>query len=282
MIDIAPTLALCSRHAAPSRDVLRTWSMVLESQELLSHADANCLRVSPPLAARAMEQILAYEAENIPTLPRPQTPDRSWISMAVIALTLACMAGIDTLRPEIPWHQLGRVNAGLILKGEWWRCVTALFLHADAGHLLANITALALLTALLGRNLGFGLIWGLFILTGGTGNALNAWAHPPTHLSVGASTGVFGLLGILACMARSNRTGHIFIVLGFALSFLALLGAGGERVDLGAHAFGLMAGLAAGAALSILRLHPWTSPVIGSLALTLTVGSWFAVWTQTL
>lgn len=117
-----------------------------------------------------------------------------------------------------------------------------------------------------------------FLCTGGIGNALNAWVHLPTHASIGASTGVFGLLGILACAARTNRSGHVYAAMGFGLSFLALLGTGEGHVDLGAHAFGLMAGLGLGAFLAVVRLPQRTSLVTGWMALGLALLSWSMTW----
>jgi len=176
-------------------------------------------------------------------------PDNSWVSLLVISLFLGATVWLDGQVPDksLTWHLAGRAEAGLILGGQWWRCVTALFLHADAGHLLANAAALAVLASILGRRIGSGLTWGLFLLSGSLGNAVNAWVQSPGHLSVGASTGVFGLIGVLAGGAgraeHGARAQALLLPLGFGFSLLALLGAGEERVDLGAHLFGLCCGL---------------------------------------
>ena len=252
MIDILPTLALCTSMHDPDATTLRAWSLVLSSRRFLCRVENGRLLVAPALAARAVAEITAYEAEN-KVRPRPEPlPDKTWASLAVVGLFLLVNLWMDSRGPsQAIWHLAGRADAGLILAGQWWRCVTALFLHADAGHLLANAAALAVLASMLGRRIGSGLTWGLFILAGGLGNALNAWAQAPDHLSVGASTGVFGLIGVLAGGAgrgeRSSRVQALLLALGFGLSLLAMLGAGdieGEtRVDLGAHLFGLLCGL---------------------------------------
>jgi membrane associated rhomboid family serine protease len=248
VIDILPTLALCTTRANPDKAVIRAWSLVLSSRRFLNRADAGRLMVSPALARRAVEEILAYEAENRPR-PRPvPLPDNSWVSLLVIALFLAATMWLDSrgLGRSMAWYMAGRADAGLILAGEWWRCVTALFLHADAGHLLSNAASLAVLASVLGRRIGSGLTWALFLLAGSLGNAANAWVQTPDHLSIGASTGVFGLIGVLAGGAGRHRESRIQILLlslGFGLSLLAMLGAGEGRIDLGAHLFGLLCGL---------------------------------------
>lgn len=249
MIDILPTLALATAKHDPDKATIRAWSLVLSSRRFLSRAENGRLLVAPALAGLAVQEIVAYELENRPR-PRPKPlPDNTWVSLLIIASFLALTVWIDGRDPALrhAWHLAGRADAGLILDGEWWRCVTALFLHADAGHLLANAGALAVLASLLARRIGSGLTWGLFVLSGTLGNAVNAWAQAPDHLSVGASTGVFGLIGVLAAGAGraepGSRSKTLLLALGFGFSLLAMLGAGEDRVDLGAHLFGLCCGL---------------------------------------
>lgn len=249
MIDILPTLALATPKHSPDKATIRGWSLVLTSRRFLNRFDHGRLLVAPALAALAVQEILAYEQENLPRPHPAPLPDNSWVSLLVIAVFLGLTIWLDAQGPgrRISWHLAGRADAGLILGGEWWRCVTALFLHADAGHLLANAGALAVLASLLARRIGSGLTWGLFVLSGTLGNAVNAWAQAPDHLSVGASTGVFGLIGVLAGGAgraeRGSRGQVLLLALGFGFSLLAMLGAGEERVDLGAHFFGMCCGL---------------------------------------
>lgn len=194
--------------------------------------------------------------------------------MLVIALFLGASFWVDGqgLGEHLTWYAAGQADARSILEGQWWRCVTALFLHADAGHLLANAAALAVLASMLCRRLGSGLVWGLFLFSGGLGNALNAWAQGPDHLSIGASTGVFGLIGVLGGGAGRAQAGKraqaLLLSLGFGLSFLALLGAGEERVDVGAHLFGLIVGLPVGLLLGgwhgVLGWKAWLSHLLGA------------------
>ncbi|HVY49440.1 MAG TPA: hypothetical protein VHB21_26290, partial [Minicystis sp.] len=101
------------------------------------------------------------------------------------------------------------------------------------------------------------------------GNVGNAVWHVATgdagHQSIGASTAVFGAIGILAVtQVAVERKAYVRasspswldiagpIVGGFAL--LGALGAGGGNTDLGAHFFGLVAGgLVGGVAALALR-----------------------------
>lgn len=287
MIDILPTLALCTRHANPDRERVRLWSLVLSARRFLNRIESGPrLLVAPALASRAVAEIVAYEVENR-TLPRvPPLPDNAWSAVAPIAFFLLWSMWIDAwdLSARLAWEQAGLADAGLIRSGQWWRCVTALFLHADAGHLAANAVALGVLASLVARRLGTGLAWGLFVVSGSLGNALNAWAQAATHLSLGASTGVFGLVGVLAggagWLEAGQRSQAMLRALGFGFGFLALLGAGEleTRVDLGAHLFGLVAGLGLGCVVG-----PWygrgvRSAIGNAVAAGIAVGLTFGAW----
>jgi len=56
-------------------------------------------------------------------------------------LAVACFAAV-TLGPAASWVERGSADAGRIVRGEWWRAVTALTLHADVAHTLGNAVAL--------------------------------------------------------------------------------------------------------------------------------------------
>ena len=130
MIDILPTLALATPKHSPDKATIRAWSLVLTSRRFLNRSDHGRLLVAPALAALAVQEIIAYEQENLPR-PRPAPlPDNSWVSLLVIAVFLGLTMWLDAqgLGRRISWHLAGRADAGLILGGEWWRCVTALFL----------------------------------------------------------------------------------------------------------------------------------------------------------
>ena len=95
--------------------------------------------------------------------------------------------------------------AGPTRAGEFWRAVTALTLHLDVGHLLANLGFGIVFGLLAGQLLGAGRRVGHGARRGGAANLLNAFIQPATHSSVGASTAVFATLGLLAAYAWRRR-----------------------------------------------------------------------------
>ena len=139
--------------------------------------------------------------------------------------------------------------------GEIWRALTALFLHADANHLLANLCSgvffFAVVLPAFGRTRG----WLLIGLAAVTGNLAAAAMHyPDAYRSMGASTAVFAALGLLTGRAvrlaadarHPYRWRSLFVPSAAGLIFLALYGAGGPTVDVLAHVTGFGAGLVLG------------------------------------
>lgn len=246
-----------SRHRA------RLWALTLTARHLPHHLQP-CgrhwqLRVPPETLEAALFELRRYEEENRnwpPQLPPPSPmADNLLMTVSVLVLlaTFHNLLQLDSpLFGHLPanWLERGCADAGAIKAGEWWRCVTALTLHADHLHLLGNVAIGGVFILLLCRALGSGLAWALILAAGSIGNALNAWLHTPLHRSVGASTAVFGTVGLLAAIGllRNGQPWRRrwFLPLAAAVALLALLGSEGENTDLGAHLCGFAAGLGLG------------------------------------
>ncbi len=128
-----------------------------------------------------------------------------------------------------------------IEQGEYWRLVTAGFLHAGFAHLLFNMFSLYILGTLLEPAIGrlrFGLIYFTSLLAGSFGALL----IEPDSLTVGASGAIFGLMGAAAVVMRGRGLNlmesglGIWIVLNLVITF-ALPG-----ISIGAHVGGLIGG----------------------------------------
>ena len=219
------------------------------------------LFVSQSDAARARTEILAYAKENAPTTTGIQLrPFRDVLDAAllysVVLVAIHAMVNRDAF--GVDWLEIGHAQASLIKSGEWWRAITALGLHADLGHLLSNIVAGGILGMLVAQIVGPGLGWFAILLGGGAANMIVAVLAPNDHAAIGASTAVFAALGLLAALALGHqqmpwRGLRRWRPIGAAIMLLALLGVGGEHVDVGAHVAGLGAGLIGGAALFLAR-----------------------------
>ena len=232
------------------------------------------IRVAPKDFDSALEELRLYElqleevakevAQEGMGEPRLQIPRRYW-SLHLVAWLFVVFA---VLQAEFGdrWREGGMLSAERVVReGQWWRTVTALTLHGDVPHVVANLSTGLLFAGLMIPAMGQGLSWLLILMSGVFGNALTAWIYfPAEHRSLGASTAVFGALGLLvgdACggllLRRSGRSVWRWILpLGAGLALLAYLGAGGprERVDVMAHLWGFAVGLPLGALAAAMRL----------------------------
>ncbi len=247
----------------PNQDpqTAKDWSLVLASQGMSSRSVLRdgrlVLEVGHGQIDAARTTIERYLRENpvVPDAepaPEPETDAVAWagplFGIAILA-TFAATGGRE-LSPEL--FDRANADAARILAGQWWRCVTALCLHSDLPHALGNALVGSYLVHAVCRQLGSGLGIAAILSSGALGNAINAYAYTSGHLSVGASTAVFGAIGVLAgCAATRPRTATRqrprWVPFAAGLGLLAMLGTSGVRVDIWAHFFGLLAGCGIGA-----------------------------------
>jgi len=142
-------------------------------------------------------------------------------------------------------------SATSILKGELYRTITALMIHSDAIHLSGNMVSLALFFTVVCSVQGFGIASFCVLASGSLGNYANALLYRSDHLSIGASTAVFGAVGILiahqtfSSFRVSKQRFRAWLPLGGGLCLLGLFSEG-EHTDILAHLFGLGSGMAIG------------------------------------
>jgi rhomboid protease GluP len=143
----------------------------------------------------------------------------------------------------------------VMAEGEFYRPLTALFLHSDLKHLMGNAIFGLIFGVFVASSFRPALGWGLIILSGFLGNLLNAWIHfPDPFRSLGASTAVFGALGLLigsglsaAWDERSYRKGlRAFAPLLAGVMIFSMYGIGGPGVDTLAHLTGMLFGILLG------------------------------------
>jgi len=267
-------------------------ALVLEARAIPSRPERRgrewVLCVRPEDASAAAAELASYRRENVrlrAPAPPPQAIGTGGFGVVSFLAVLMIMAiCVHELAFGVDWLAVGRMDADRMLAGEWWRTVTALTLHVDTAHLLANAGFGALFCYFLGRYLGGGVGWIAIVLAGTLGNALNGWLEAPGHLSIGASTAVFGALGLLTAYTwrRGFPRGTSFrarvapVVAGIAL--LAYTGTGGPNTDIGAHLTGFAMGFAIGFAVARAPLPTSMRVQIaaGLAAWLLVIGAW--IW----
>jgi rhomboid protease GluP len=219
-----------------------------------------------------------YAAPPPPRPPRRRMPQWSAAPATYLLVGINClvylamvMRGANPFSPSV--DQLmgwGANNAGSVLMdGQWWRIVTAMFVHVGILHLGTNIWCLWNLGLLAEPLMSSGGLIAVYILTGAAGNLLSTlwnWRHAlhdPSGTLVflpgaGASGAVFGIAGALIVLLKSNRLpvppeelkrlrksviyfAGINLVIGFSINFGANLT--GVLVDNSAHIGGFLCGL---------------------------------------
>jgi membrane associated rhomboid family serine protease len=135
-----------------------------------------------------------------------------------------------------------------VAHGDWWRLITAAFLHYGPFHLLMNMLALYWFGSLLEQRIGSGRFLMLYLVSGLAGSA-GALVLDPTTPTVGASGAIFGILG--AGLVLEQQRDYVFggsalgiIVINLVLTFSI------ANISIGGHIGGLIGGALATLGLS--------------------------------
>jgi rhomboid protease GluP len=144
-------------------------------------------------------------------------------------------------------YRLGASFGPAIFYGhEWWRLVTAMFLHGGLIHIGFNMMALMQFGPALEELYGSARYLFLYVVTGAFGFLVSAWFG---NLSIGASGALLGLVGVMLAIT-SKRGGSYMRELKSRLItsvvILFVLGFSGMGMDNYAHGAGLASGFALG------------------------------------
>ncbi|MDX2446085.1 MAG: rhomboid family intramembrane serine protease [Desulfobacterales bacterium] len=204
-------------------------------------------------ASEEAERLLkTYLDENKgfkPSKETPMTPYRkTWSGVGGVLVLLAFHVAITLGHDAGILPRLYGSSARHVVSGEWYRCTTALLLHADSMHLAGNLVGLAIFATAVCSISGWGVGWLLILVSGISGNLINAYVYGYGHNSIGASTAVFGALGLLSSyqflkkIQASGTRFQILLPLGAGLALLAFTGSS-SHTDIMAHLFGFLSGV---------------------------------------
>ena len=207
-------------------------------------------------------QMAERQAAGWRTLMHFGRPSPVTLTLLVI---LATVYLVDDVLFTSLWHSPLWLWAGntteTLQRGEWWRLVTTLFLHANPLHLAMNGIALWMFGSAVEKTMGWWRFLVLFFLAGALGNLLSAF-NIRYDVAVGASGGIFGLVGAFV-VAVYRLDGPMYAALRRRLLLLLALMVAVDlsigwlepRIDNLAHAGGFIAGLALAA---VLYRPTWT------------------------
>ncbi|MBL8865526.1 MAG: rhomboid family intramembrane serine protease [Gemmataceae bacterium] len=208
--------------------------------------------------------------DDIPTigeamLERPRIDferGMSFLPPVSILLCLACTGvfawqlSTGALASEDAIIRAGALNGPRVAAGEYWRMITAVFLHGSPDHLIGNLVVLFILGMACEHAYGSLRYVPLYLLAGLGGSALSLVNG---HTSVGASGAIFGLAGALVAfftkyrreyLLRDLRVGSVLLVWAI---YQVALGFMNPMIDNLAHIGGFVSGLLIGV---VLRKRP--------------------------
>jgi membrane associated rhomboid family serine protease len=167
------------------------------------------------------------------------------VNVAVYLLQLAQGAPVSANAGSI--YVNGVLYGPAVADGDWWRLLTAAFLHYGPFHLFLNMLVLYLFGPPLEGVLGSARFLLLYVAAGLAGSA-GALLMEPTGLTVGASGAIYGLFGAILVLERQGT--YVFggsvlplLVINLVITFAF------PGISIGGHLGGL-----AGGALAILAL----------------------------
>jgi membrane associated rhomboid family serine protease len=178
--------------------------------------------------------------------PRSATTALIGLNLAVFVVEVL-LGGLRNLEVLV---RMGAMVPLLVAQGEYWRLLTAMFLHAGPVHLAFNTLALYLFGGVVENALGTARFLAVYLVAGLFASAASFALSPPGAVAVGASGAVFGLLGAWLAfnlrrrslsLAQSNIQGALLLIgINLALGFTV------RGIDNVAHIGGLVAGVVAG------------------------------------
>jgi len=209
------------------------------------HAGVGAAR---PSAQRTVRQARA----RVGGLAAPATTLLVALNVLVYLVTVSQGGGLS--QPGGKVFEEGALVGVLVQDGEWWRLVSAMFLHGSVLHLAFNMFALYWLGSVVEDALGtlrFVLVYFAAGLAGSAGALLLSSAFA---ITVGASGAIYGILGallVLEYLATGSFAGQAMglIVLNLALTFAI------PNISIGGHLGGLVGGIACTFALARTRYH---------------------------
>ncbi|WP_235433621.1 rhomboid family intramembrane serine protease [Protofrankia coriariae] len=167
------------------------------------------------------------------------------IGLCVAAYALQGLPGLSGSGPDNTFTlDYSLYGPGIAANDEYYRLLTAAFLHAGVLHILFNMYALYLLGSQLEQILGRVRYLALFVVCAIGGNTLSYLINGWNTFSVGASTAVFGFFAAYYVIARRLRadTSAILIIVGINLIITFTI----ARIDKWGHIGGLVTGLVVG------------------------------------
>ena len=189
------------------------------------------------------------------------TTDPGWVSKVIIGINVVAYV----LQQAVSGFTFRFENIGfLVADGDYYRLLTAAFLHASILHIALNMYALYLFGPPVEAAIGRVRFAALYLVSALGGSALSYAFANPLIPSLGASGAVFGLLGAYLVLNRKlgrDTSGVMaLLVINFVFGLIA------PNIDWRAHLGGLITGSLCAAAIAYAPADRRTAVQIGGFA----------------
>ena len=177
-----------------------------------------------------------------------------FLSIFFALSTLLVSTAVATAASGRPWsevrilklHSYGAVDNADLSRGEWWRLLTAQFVHVQPAHMLLNVAMLFLMAVGVERSAGSLALVLLWLLSGSAGVYASIYSvQPPYDIGSGASQAIMGVAGAAIVVIRRNPhypswfKGALVATLGITAALDLLFS---RSIKIG-HVVGLLVGL---------------------------------------
>ncbi len=136
------------------------------------------------------------------------------IRLIIMNVVIFLLGILQMFVPVLRFLPLSSETGGIyypaIAEGQWWRIITAMFLHANIVHLASNMLALFALGSTAERMLGHWRYALSYFLAGIAGNLLTVLWDSVTgrfYYTVGASGAILGILGAILAVSVNKKDG---------------------------------------------------------------------------
>ena len=170
-----------------------------------------------------------------------------YVTISIIAVNII-VAVFCMWKPDIIYN-FGSLLSEKVRQGEWYRLVTAMFIHGGIDHIFNNMLLLYFLGEIIEKKIGKWRYLALYFLTGIIGNVMSCIYEMNSgncYISYGASGAVYGLIGVLLYLVLVYREKTIKISIPAMLVMIAYCvysSFAGENINVVAHLGGLISGM---------------------------------------
>ncbi len=169
-----------------------------------------------------------------------------YVTLGIVVINLLlCFACI--MNPVL-FYGKGSLSLTFVREGDWYRLITAMFLHEGLDHYFSNMLLLYFMGDMLERRVGWAKYLFVYMASGIIGNLVSCLYEYYTgyyFVSFGASGAVFGIMGMLVYMVIMKRESVRIPIMSMVIMIAYCIYSSfvGEHINGAAHLGGMLGGM---------------------------------------